>query len=192
MKKLAFYVRAIPFLLFFTSVFILEGARSGGIIVFLVLTHEIGHIAVILIMGEITEFSVRSGAMMIKSRATIPYLYETAIILGGPLMNMTTAIISHFMGPEEIFHEIFLGSLVFATVNMLPIKTLDGGRVFYIAMLSVFSDSTAFAISDFISLFLSFLLVFTALYLLFRTGGYIYLVFFAFLCCYRHLISRNC
>ncbi len=126
--------------------------------------HELGHICAAKILKiTLTEFDFGLlGARLKISGGFYSYKQEMALAFGGPLFNfLSAALLLSLKAMLSISHfalETFiLSSLALGILNLLPIHTFDGGRIFESALLNFLPPSAVKFIMD----ILSFLSVFS-------------------------------
>lgn len=102
------------------------------------LVHELGHYGVLHHFGgEISCIDITaSGArMQIRNQHRLSYGAEILSVLAGPLMNLFAAIILGQLGNfSEVFYTFAGANLVLGGFNLLPGRTLDGGRLLWLWM----------------------------------------------------------
>lgn len=119
--------------------------------------HELGHIIAMSACGvKIHSITVMPFGAEIRSDVSmLPYMKEAFVASAGALANAVSGISSlavyaftHGVCPLFFaFANFFL-----AFINLLPIKTLDGGRALKSVLLAKISCGSAEKISDFVSL----------------------------------------
>ena len=192
MRALSRFFRVLPTIIFIIALAVGEEKRTFVVLIVSVLIHEAAHFLIYILMGGHGVFRhVTGGFMMETGRGAIPYIYELALAGAGPLANFTTAILFLAMRGGHIGIAVEV-NLSLATANLLPIKTLDGGRIAYAVCTLVFPYKTGEKVADILSVLCAFSLVFFSLYVWFRTGGGEYLVFFSFICLARHFANDKC
>ena len=100
--------------------------------------HETGHILALLFFGRKPKnitFGF-SGIRIETDSSSLSYKQECIVALCGPAVNLVFIILFLVTGISETALIINTGLLI---VNMLPVKSLDGGRFVY-SLLSVFID----------------------------------------------------
>lgn len=111
-----------------------ETVGAVGVITAAALLHELGHAAVAWGCG-IPVRSLRLdlfGARM-ELGGVLSYGRELAVAAGGPLVNLLSAALAYplcalygFEGGMGLF---FIASLCLGGLNLLPVQSLDGGRI---------------------------------------------------------------
>lgn len=167
-------------MVFVTLLILLDKSLLSLLALGAALTHELGHIITMLILGtrvseiEITFFGaeIRTGA---ASQGT---LKSIAIFASGAAANILSAVIVYAL-PSAPFEALFFAgaSASLAAVNLLPIRTLDGGCILE-AMLVPVMPKNAPLILDIISALTLGILWLTAVYLLLIANGNLSLMLF--------------
>ena len=131
--------------------------------------HEAGHIFAARRLG----IGLRSisfdplGARINTSDRLISYRKEALLALGGPLANILSLGFSvplALLSGSKFFIVFSYASAGLALINLLPIDTFDGGRIFYCV-------TRSYKILRILSFFCLFSIFCVSLYLLLRTGG---------------------
>ena len=107
-----------------------------------IIIHELGHIVAAWILNiKISEFSVGLlGARLKTGPDQLSYGNEIILALFGPLANFLCVFVGCIIYKKYDSQEMYIflmTSLLLGTVNLLPIKTFDGGRIFE-SFLSIF------------------------------------------------------
>ena len=112
--------------------------------------HELGHIAVSRMLKiDLSEMRIGLfGAGLSCDTSSLSYTHEIFLCLGGPITNFLTAPLGLLLiqkataiaplGETFVYASLFLG-----TINLLPIKGFDGGRIFYASFSKLISDKIA-------------------------------------------------
>jgi Peptidase family M50. len=135
------------------------------------LIHEIGHyLAMRFLKTGIQEVSVYPFGIDIRINNTrLTYNEELAIALTGPAANVFAALFAylllvvHFSRPGLFF---FFANLAFGFINMLPIKTLDGGKALECLLCAKLPLERALKIIEFVSAVFFIILTFFSLFVL--------------------------
>ena len=148
--------------------------------------HELGHVA----CAKLRRVRLESldigifGARINLDPAIYSYGDEIAVCIGGPMINLISADLVAIVAQlwdiqsDGVYFFIF-ASLSLAAVNLLPIKSFDGGRILQALLAKRHSLDTAeriVAVGSFISLFILWML---SLYLLLRTSASLSLFIFS-------------
>ena len=191
MKKIRFGLGGV---MMAASMLISDRFYVIGIYVLAAAFHELGHLAAAEMMKiEIEEIRFGfSGIRIVTDSRLVSYKKEIFLALAGPIFNLA-AFLGIFIlfwnfGVGSVFlsAESFLGgkcdglgavgffalsSLVQAIMNLLPIKSFDGGRVVYCAVAELFGESKGEWSVSVLSAFAAFLLWTVALYLMLRISA---------------------
>jgi len=149
--------------------------------------HEVGHIAFIKI-NKIKILSIEIlpfGINIMTDNKLTAYKTDIIIALSGPAANIICAavifIIIKLNGYNSVLLFSFLTNILYAIINLFPVKSLDGGRALEIILKMYFSESLSYIIFSVISsVFLGILSIF-AFFVLMVTGYNFTLIL---LCCY--------
>ena len=149
--------------------------------------HECGHIIAAKLCG-IPLVDMRLGifgATLTTDRALCSYGKEILLASAGPAANLLCFALCSLLhvGCEAI--ELFcVASWGLAILNLLPIRELDGGRIVYCALASIFSPSLALRVISALSFGTIFSLWTLSVYLILRLGASLSLfIFSCFLFC---------
>lgn len=124
-----------------------EGSRPWLIVAAAALVHELGHIAAARWVGVgIRGMKLDLFGARLELGGLLSYGREFWIAAGGPLASFLSVAVLYplntLRGREGI--ELFLGaSLVLGCVNLLPVGTLDGGRMLRSAVAWMAGDRAA-------------------------------------------------
>ena len=148
--------------------------------------HELGHVACAKMRRvrlEGLDIGI-FGARINLDPAIYSYSDEITVCIGGPAINLISADVAAIVAKLFYIHSeglyfFILASLSLAIVNLLPIKSFDGGRILFALLAKRHSLDTAeriINVSSFLSLFLIWAL---SLYLLLRTSASLSLFIFS-------------
>ena len=152
------------------SLFLTRSLFTLGLLL-AVLTHEIGHI----LMAFACEIRLRECTVGIYGAGLTPehglYSYEKEILLclAGPLFNFflgSIGLVVSLSHPSELLEYFSLSSFILGTLNLLPIRDFDGGRILLSLFTILFGPVTAERIQNILSFLFVFLLWSFSLYLL--------------------------
>ena len=133
--------------------------------------HELGHIAASrLCRVHLSKLSVGLyGARLKADNEMFSYKNEIFICIAGPAVNFISVLIFipvyKICGGEFLRYFIF-SSLILGTLNILPIKTFDGGRILHSLLCLSLSPRAAETFLSIISFFFVFVLWCVSVYLL--------------------------
>jgi membrane-associated protease RseP (regulator of RpoE activity) len=118
---------------------------------------------------EITPFGIN-----IITNGLASYKTDILIALGGPFFNMITAffifIIMQAAGNSSVLLFAFLTNIIYAVLNLFPVESLDGGRVFACILKLYLFEHKARKIFTVISALFLVILSLAALFILMITG----------------------
>lgn len=193
-RTAAVTVMFLPSVLCVAAFAFFDGMYAALTIVISVILHESAHVIAMRIFGGSGKITAVGGGFMLSQTKVLPYSREIAVLAAGPLANLTVALIIYFATLPDcaVFDAAFRINLSLALINLLPIKTVDGGRITEILLRCVFMLRTADFISDIVSAVFIFSTAFFALYLLLRCGEGVYMLYFASVCFSRHFLKQNC
>lgn len=150
-----------------------------------VLTHELGHAVMArLFHGTIKGIRLMPTGIGITLSPAASYREEFAVAMAGPLMNlMLIAAAPHF--PSVLSGSIRQISAALLTVNLLPIETLDGGRMLSSFLSHNLGENAAQKLLSCTTAITLSLLWILALYIFFYSGvNFMLLLFCAYLFSY--------
>ena len=119
-----------------------------------ILIHELGHLIFIFLFRlevSIIAFKVYGINIRIKENQYVSYHKDLLILIGGSLANFLFAIILSLFLHSNLIYFIITNILI-AIFNLLPVESLDGGKIIYIILLNIFDYQAAYSISFGISL----------------------------------------
>jgi len=183
---------------FFMAVAMLLSERADVFLLYgaVAVLHELGHLAAARLRGiAVREIRLDvSGARICAEEGELSYADELILCLSGPLVNMIIVVWGVFaaaargISAEELTLSaqsyIFggepsaMGACTFFVmcaaiqgfVNLLPIRTLDGGRVLYCLCAMVFSQRAADRVLSVSGAMCAFVLWTVALFLMIKWG----------------------
>lgn len=137
--------------------------------------HELGHIAVARGLGiGISRFHLSVLGARLEVAREIPYLSELLLAAGGPLSGLLLAlgariVSATFVGALGVWlADLSTVSLCLSIFNLLPLPTLDGGRIYFCLLCSLFSLRAARLITRVLALLCLLSLWLLSVYLLLR------------------------
>lgn len=97
------------------------------------LLHELGHI-ILMYIYNVKIYSVTVlpfGAVIRSDASALPYKHESLVALAGPGVNIVCAVLTGVVcafvpNKELVFFAVC--NILLGLVNLVPVKTLDGGR----------------------------------------------------------------
>ena len=174
-----------------------EGIRPAALLLLglAALIHELGHLAAAVACG------VRITGMRLDlfgARLELPGLlsYRQELLVGGPAANLLTATVlfrawtacgcpvcgasPSLSGWALVLGVLLPASLGLCAVNLLPVATLDGGRILSCLLSLTLGADAARRVLRLLSLFLLSLLWLLSVYALLRAGQFLSLFVFSF------------
>ncbi|MBQ4113426.1 MAG: hypothetical protein IJD38_11570 [Clostridia bacterium] len=114
---------------------LLEGMLPIAVVLVCAVLHEMGHVGLARWAGaEVCGLRLDVFGARLELSGMLSYGREVLVALGGPMANLLSAAAVYPLwqkrGGEGLF--LFLtASVLLAAVNLLPVGTLDGGRILY-------------------------------------------------------------
>ena len=137
------------------------------------LIHELGHLfAAKIFKIKLTELKIDFlGARLMVSKNIISYSKEIALCAFGPIFNFLSAIIvyvtsNNFQADYPRIRFFIFASVALGVLNLMPIKSFDGGRITEAALCFVLSPSSAKKAVEVLSFITVFLLWCLSVYFL--------------------------
>lgn len=160
--KLPFVSLATWSLLFLTL-----PCRRAALLLLSILLHESGHILTMKLLGvKIQGLTLLPAGIDIESdKNRVSYQKELAISLSGGAMNI---LIFLLFWEYEFFA---CANLLYALLNLLPIKGLDGGSVLESVLLCFLTPASAGKVLEGVSFFFCFLLWAAGIYIMLFAQG---------------------
>ncbi|MDD4124410.1 MAG: M50 family metallopeptidase [Victivallales bacterium] len=152
-----------------------EGAAAFCCILAGVAVHETGHAFFIFVYGQkITRFEIEPfGGLMTYTSEGLSYEGETAICAGGILFNLIAAFLASLFltwCKNEYLFLFILSCIFFAVINLVPLKSNDGGRLIYLSALKRRGEEYAEKAQKRASIFGAALLLCLGAYILYLSG----------------------
>lgn len=136
------------------------------------LLHELGHLLVMLICGQpVKQITVLPFGIDIKKSTLISsYKADIAVSLAGIVVNILMIALCGIL-PENTAVEFFKQSnVVLFAINVLPIKSLDGGQILEKLLLLTLPPDTVERVMAFCSMVYIILVGSVAIWVLFYSG----------------------
>ena len=158
--------------------------------------HEMGH----LIFAKILNIRIESlelsifGALIKTSSLSCSYKKEALLALAGPLCNTVCALISLSLSSQfksEFLSVFYAASLGLAAVNLLPVKSFDGGRILSSLLLKKFSPRAVHCVLECSSFLFLFLIWSISIYFIIRSQKYLPLFIFSGASFLRMFVSEG-
>lgn len=121
-----------------------------------ILLHEVGHMIAARLCGvRMSALHIDLFGARLRLAGTVSYRHEAVIAAAGPAVNLLSAAvllavtrmdISTCLGGNGVMEAFVLASLGLAAVNLLPVRSLDGGRVLYCILAPLCGERVADAV----------------------------------------------
>lgn len=176
-----------------------EGIRPAALLLLglAALIHELGHLAAAVACGvRITGMRLDLFGARLELPGLLSYRQELLVALGGPAANLLTAAVlfrawtacgcpvcgasPSLSGWALVLGVLLPASLGLCAVNLLPVATLDGGRILSCLLSLTLGADVARRVLRLLSLFLLTLLWLLSVYALLRAGQFLSLFVFSF------------
>lgn len=176
-----------------------EGIRPAALLLlgFAALIHELGHLAAAVACGvRITGMRLDLFGARLELPGLLSYRQELLVALGGPAANLLTATVlfrawtacgcpvcgasPSLSGWALVLGVLLPASLGLCAVNLLPVASLDGGRILSCLLSLTLGADVARRVLRLLSLFLLTLLWLLSVYALLRAGQFLSLFVFSF------------
>ena len=141
--------------------------------------HETGHLFLALVLKiKIQSIDLSILGARIKTRDALPYIDELIFALGGPLLGYLGFAFTFKIALSSIsipFYQNFLFpfsilSLCLSIFNLIPLDSLDGGRILKCLLCLAFSLDFAEKIMQFVSFFSILSLWLLSVYMLLKVS----------------------
>lgn len=176
-----------------------EGIRPAALLLLglAALIHELGHLAAAVACGvRITGMRLDLFGARLELPGLLSYRQELLVALGGPAANLLTATVlfrawtacgcpvcgasPSLSGWALVLGVLLPASLGLCAVNLLPVASLDGGRILSCLLSLTLGADAARRVLRLLSLFLLSLLWLLSVYALLRAGQFLSLFVFSF------------
>ena len=159
--------------------------------------HELGHLAAAVACGvRIAGMRLDLFGARLELPGLLSYRQELLVALGGPAANLLTATVlfrawtacgcpvcgasPSLSGWALVLGVLLPASLGLCAVNLLPVASLDGGRILFCLLSLTLGADAARRVLRLLSLFLLTLLWLLSVYALLRAGQFLSLFVFSF------------
>ena len=183
MKQKSPSIRVAPRVVLVFLLFLVTD-RSGLVFVTLMAAffHELGHIfaaRVLHVPFRQMRIDLMGARLEIGGRM-LSYKEEWLLAMAGPLASFLAAGVGLvFRELSELSLYFSCASLLLGGLNLLPIRSFDGGRMLEASVSSIAGARTAYRVMTLSSFFCLFLLWAVSVYFLLRVGDGISLFFFS-------------
>lgn len=167
--------------------------RESPVLIIAAVIHELGHVIAARLCGiELKSLHLNFlGATLFLRSSLFSYRQEILLCLGGPAANLiSAALILPLRSRSYSANLLFFFSLFLAMLNLLPIKSFDGGRIFFSLLSTVAQPKVADKVLAATSFLFIFLLWCLSAYLLLTTSSSIALFTFCLCLFSKTFISR--
>ncbi len=158
--------------------------RTGVCLVTLVAAflHEVGHLVAARLLriplGQL-RLDFLGARMEVRGRM-LSYGEEWLLAAAGPMASLLTAAVAAGLWSVSRYAGLYsCASLVLGGLNLLPIRTFDGGRMLECALSAIVGERTVRCVMRLCSFGFLFLLWATAVYFLLRAGDGLSLLCFS-------------
>ncbi len=174
MKKSGMRIRVSATVPIVLGLMILTDRTGIGLITVLAaLLHEVGHLFAARLLGIRAE-SMRLGFLGMRidvGERLLSYSEEWLLCAAGPLVSLVlSAVAAPLWGVWASARLFSCASLVLGILNLLPIRSFDGGRMLECFLSSVIGPRVTQRVMTVCSFLFLFLLWATAVYFLLRVG----------------------
>lgn len=149
--------------------------------------HELGHAWGNLVQGQpVRRIVMHGGGGFCERMKSCAPREEELIVAMGPIVNLVlwaaSGLTAEFVIPSSsrtaIVYAEYFGhlNLMLAIFNLIPVHPLDGGKLFQLGLMRIFSNSTATKVSGAVGMVLSALWIPAAI-LFFITYGWVLFFF---------------
>lgn len=159
---------------FFVGLALREGGGMLWATLLAATLHECGH----LLAARLMKIPIRGirldflGARIDVGAAVLSYGQEWLLAATGPLFSLLLAIlVAPLWGASLFFRALSAASLLLGILNLLPVRSFDGGRMLECFLCQRVGVTVGERIMQGVTLASLFLLWAMAVYLLFHTGG---------------------
>ena len=158
----------IGFFAFFFTVMAISGSPHPFVLALCYIIHEAGHIFFAKIQ-KIPVKKLRVGSFRLSISydcSTVSYEKELLVCAGGVIFNLLCVIIGALLWRfnSDSLSFFVVCSLCLAMMNIYPISTLDGGRIFRCLFLIIFEEERAEKACKWLSFVSAFILWLCAVY----------------------------
>ena len=168
-----------PTVIFFALLISLDRTALSLVPFLAAICHELGHLAVMrTVKMDVREAKITLFGAEIRSVGYKNELSRAAVYAAGGAANIISALIVLATGFDGAYAELFVTcSFALAFINLLPIRSLDGGCIIE-ALLSHFAPNRAHAAVTVVSAVSLGILWLVAVYILLVCGGNLSLLLF--------------
>lgn len=164
----------------FSVIYFFGGVTSLAALLVSVLTHELGHIAMILLFGgKIQRLNISISGLCISYGGVLSAAESTLCLCAGPAAGFALAYAASYFG--NLNQNILLiktagFSLVLSVYNLLPALPLDGGRALQCALESACGTRAAESVLEITGVLTGAALLFSGAYFIRQGFGAAFLI----------------
>ena len=166
----------------FLAMLIFDKTGIGAASLLAAMMHECGHLLAAKRMG-IPLRSLRLdflGARIEVGERLLSYGEEWLLCASGPLFSLLFSLIClPLQTVNPFFSMLSVSSFLLGLLNLLPVKSFDGGRMTEVFLCRFFGTAFSFSVMRWLTLGFLFLLWGISVYFLLRAGGGLSLLFFS-------------
>lgn len=166
----------------FIAMLIFDKTGIGAASLLAAMMHECGHLLAAKRMG-IPLRSLRFdflGARIEVGERLLSYGEEWLLCASGPLFSLLFSLIClPLQTVDPFFSMLSVSSFLLGLLNLLPVKSFDGGRMTEVVLCRFFGADFSFSVMRWLTLAFLFLLWSMSVYFLLRAGGGLSLLFFS-------------
>ena len=162
----------LPTFVFFAVLFVADFSVMSIMPFLAALLHEMGHVLAMKTCGiKISDIKIYPFGVDIKKQQSLTsYATDIFISIAGILTNIAAMIACNFLPPSDNISFFVSSNVVLIIINVLPIRTLDGGMALEKLLLLKMRYDIVDGVMNFLSLCSILLLGSVAIWLLFYTS----------------------
>ena len=162
----------LPTLMFFAFLILFDRSLRGFMPFVAAILHELGHIAAMALCGQRVEsITVLPFGIDIKKKGCLSsYKEDVFVASAGIATNLLLILICSFLPKNDTLTYFKYANLLLITINVLPVKTLDGGQIMRSWLLLWLEPDKAEGVLNVFSFIFILLLSSVAVWLLFSTS----------------------
>lgn len=170
-EKIKFKI-GLPTFVFFGVLILYDFNILSAIPFFSALLHELGHIIAMVLCGDsITSVKILPFGVDIKKAPRLSSYKQDIIVTGAGIFVNIICLVTCIFLPKNKAVDIFaISNLLLMFINILPIKSLDGGQLLEKFLLLKYDSETAERVTDITSFIFILILGSFAIWLLFSTS----------------------
>ena len=161
--------------------------------------HELGHLLVACLCHvQVSELRLDIMGARIHMDGLMSYPAEWLVAFGGPAVNLASALAVYpFLARGEcaidgVAYWFLMASLGLGLLNLLPVGTMDGGRMLHCFVAWLFGERAAVACLRLTTCTCLMILWLTSVYVLLRAGQMLSLFTFSMCLLFRFAVPDGC